>query len=239
MDGSVPAARAIHHAGTMAMAVAPHGGFGGLSSMPSPATGLISNGAAMSLGDGVGDDILQNVYERLALLEQENKLQKLKIAELDARCTTLSASSNLAAPPFLDDAAINPEIKRVQIRGAKPGYSPIVTFGRMVWLTGIVALNTDNQFVEAQTKQALEHMTVLLQKAGTDPHHLLRVNVYLSDIRTADHMYRAWNSYFESLGMVEEQRPVRITHQATLKDFGFRVEVHAEAVLPAVPRLEA
>ena len=237
MDGGSIPARV--HAGTMAVAMVLHGGFGGLSSMPSPATGLISNGAPMSLGDGVGDDILQNVYERLALLEQENKLQKLKIAELDARCTTLSAASNLAAPPFLDNASINPEIKRVQVRGAKPGYSPIVTFGRMVWLTGIVALNTENQFVEAQTRQALEHMTVLLQKAGTDPHHLLRVNVYLSDIRTADHMYRAWNSYFESLGMVEEQRPVRITHQATLKDFGFRVEVHAEAVLPALPRPKA
>ena len=80
--GSIPARV---HAGTMAVAMVPHGGFGGLSSMPSPATGLISNGAPMSLGDGVGDDILQNVYERLALLEQENKLQKLKIAELDAQ----------------------------------------------------------------------------------------------------------------------------------------------------------
>jgi enamine deaminase RidA (YjgF/YER057c/UK114 family)/uncharacterized C2H2 Zn-finger protein len=225
MDGAAARAAA-------AVAMVPHGGFGGLSTMPSPATGLISAGAGMSLGDHAGDDVLGNIYEQLAVLKEENRA-------LNARMNAMSAASNLAAPPFVDDSTIVPEIKRVQVRGAKPGYSPIVTFGRMVWLTGIVALNTDNQFVEAQTKQALEHMTVLLNKAGTNPEHLLRVNVYLSDIRTADHMYRAWNSYFDSLGLQEEQRPVRITHQATLKDAGFRVEVHAEAVLPAVPKLKA
>ena len=162
----------------------------------------------------------------ITLLKQQNEQLQLRCVEQDTKIAFLTS-------------IVNPEIKRVQVRGAKPGYSPIVTFGRMVWLTGIVALNTDNQFVEAQTKQALEHMTVLLNKAGTNPEHLLRVNVYLSDIRTADHMYRAWNSYFDSLGLQEEQRPVRITHQATLKDAGFRVEVHAEAVLPAVPKLKA
>ena len=131
--------------------------------------------------------------------------------------------------PF--DAAA--EIKRIPVRGARPGYSPIVTFGRMVWLTGIVALQTVDQDVEGQTRQALEHMTLLLHKAGTDPTHLLRLNVYLADIRCADRMYKAWNEYFEGLGLSEGQRPVRITHEARLKNEGFRVEVHAEAVLPA------
>jgi enamine deaminase RidA (YjgF/YER057c/UK114 family) len=103
----------------------------------------------------------------------------------------------------------------------------------MVWLTGIVALQTVDQDVEGQTRQALEHMTLLLHKAGTDPTHLLRLNVYLADIRCADRMYKAWNEYFEGLGLSEGQRPVRITHEARLKNEGFRVEVHAEAVLPA------
>lgn len=61
----------------------------------------------------------------------------------------------------------------------------------------------------------------------------MRVTVYLADIRSADHMYKAWNSYFEEQGLEEKDRPVRITHEAKLKDPGFRVEVHAEAVLPA------
>ena len=91
---------------------------------------------------------------------------------------------------------------------------------------------------EAQTKQVLEHMTVLLNRAGTNPEHLLRVTLCLSDIRTAEYAFRAWDSYFNELGLSEEWRPVRITHQMTLKDPQYRVEVHAEAVLPAVPQLQ-
>ena len=79
------------------------------------------------------------------------------------------------------------------IKNAKPGYSPIVIFGRMVWVTGIVALNTD-QDVEHQANQALEHMKTLLHKAGTNTRHLLKVNIYLSDIRTVDACHRAWSS---------------------------------------------
>jgi enamine deaminase RidA (YjgF/YER057c/UK114 family) len=41
------------------------------------------------------------------------------------------------------------------------GYNPIVTFGRMVWLTGIVALITTDQDVEGQTLQALTHMDMV------------------------------------------------------------------------------
>ena len=37
----------------------------------------------------------------------------------------------------------------------------------------------------------------------------------------------------ESQASQEGQRPVRITHEARLKNEGCRVEVHAEAVLPA------
>ena len=70
------------------------------------------------------------------------------------------------------------------------------------------------------------------QWAGTDPTHLLRVSVYLSDIRTAEHMYKAWNKYFEDLHLDEDNRPVRITHEARLKKEVFRVEVRPATYCP-------
>ena len=103
----------------------------------------------------------------------------------------------------------------------------------MVWVTGIVALNTVDQDVEHQTNQALEHMKTLLHKAGTNTRHLLKVNIYLSDIRTVDACHRAWEQFFAAQAMGDEERPVRITHQTVLKEQSYRVEVHAEAVLPA------
>ena len=83
------------------------------------------------------------------------------------------------------------------------------------------------------TAQALEHMKTLLHKAGTNTRHLLKVNIYLSDIRTVDACHRAWEQFFAAQAMGDEERPVRITHQTVLKEQSYRVEVHAEAVLPA------
>jgi enamine deaminase RidA (YjgF/YER057c/UK114 family) len=162
----------------------------------------------------------------ITLLKQQNELLQLRCVEQDTKIAFLTST-------------VNPEIKRVQVRSAKPGYSPIVTFGRVVWLTGIVAKHAATTWsAEAQTKQVLEHMTVLLNTAGTNPEHLLRVTLCLRDIRTAEYAFRAWDSYFNELGLSEEWRPVRITHQMTLKDPQSQVEVHAEAVLPAVPQLQ-
>ena len=171
-------------------------------------------------------DLVANMLERLQSAEQRN-------AALEQRLAVMEKANALAHgrqfPPF-DPTA---EIKRVAIKNAKPGYSPIVIFGRMVWVTGIVALNTVNQDVEHQTNQALEHMKTLLHKAGTNTRHLLKVNIYLSDIRTVDACHRAWEQFFAAQAMGDEERPVRITHQTVLKEQSYRVEVHAEAVLPA------
>ena len=145
-------------------------------------------------------DLVANMLERLQSAEQRN-------AALEQRLAVMEKANALAHgrqfPPF-DPTA---EIKRVAIKNAKPGYSPIVIFGRMVWVTGIVALNTVNQDVEHQTNQALEHMKTLLHKAGTNTRHLLKVNIYLSDIRTVDACHRAWEQFFAAQAMGDEERP--------------------------------
>ena len=175
-------------------------------------------------------DLLQSMLDRINQCERDKESMMRRIQDQDNKLRALSAGTRAGQMPPFDPYA---EIQRIPIRGANMGYNPIVTFGRMVWLTGIVALQLVDQDVEGQTEQALEHLTHLLRKAGTDSRHLVRVSVYLADIRTADSMYKAWNKHFEKLGLAEKDRPVRITHQATLKEPGFRVEVHAEAVLPA------
>mmetsp|Transcript_23712 Transcript_23712/g.58773 ORF Transcript_23712/g.58773 Transcript_23712/m.58773 type:complete len:448 (-) Transcript_23712:306-1649(-) len=174
-------------------------------------------------------DLVMQMLDRLKKLEENKADMQTQISEQQSRIASLTAGVRAAQmSPF----GSNARIKRIPIRGITPGYTPIVTFGRMVYLTGIVASQTVDQDVQGQTTQALEHMKILLVKAGTDHTHLLQVRIYLTDIRTIDHMMKAWEDFFTGLGIPEKERPSRITQQATLKDPGYRVEVHAEAVLP-------
>ena len=111
-------------------------------------------------------------------------------------------------------------------------YSPVTTFGRAVYLTGVVA-TTRGHDIELQTCEALTSLKQILHKAGTDIRHVLRVTVYISDIRFADRMYSAWGKFFDVHQVDRGNRPTRITHVACLKCPEIHVEMHAEAVLPA------
>lgn len=125
------------------------------------------------------------------------------------------------------------EIRRVRVTNANElGYSPITLFGRMVWLTGIVASDRRCD-TSLQTQQSLLSLKSLLIKAGTDLFHLLKISVFLSDIREADKMYQAWDIFFDSFDVPIEKRPVRITQVAMLKAADYLVELHAEAVMPS------
>ena len=68
---------------------------------------------------------------------------------------------------------------------------------------------------------------------------MLKVNLHLADIRDTQVVHQEWEKCFEALGMQPHDRPVRITSQMTMKETWTRVEVHAEAVLPASAGLPA
>ena len=103
-----------------------------------------------------------------------NMLERLQSADRQQRGAGAAPGCDGKGERVGARKAFRPSIPRrrslVAIKNAKPGYSPIVIFGRMVWVTGIVALNTVDQDVEHQTNQALEHMKTLLHKAGTCQH---------------------------------------------------------------------
>jgi enamine deaminase RidA (YjgF/YER057c/UK114 family) len=111
------------------------------------------------------------------------------------------------------------------------GYAAITTFGRMVYLTGVVGATPRD--VHRQTLEALTYLKQSLNKAGTDLRHLLKVTVFLSDIRLAEKAYAAWDEFFDVERVDRSQRPTRITQAASLKSPETYVEMHADAVLPA------
>ena len=170
-------------------------------------------------------ELLEIVNTQNARIQQ----QDIAIKKLADQCMLMSQNIKTGWLPPFDPTA---QIKRVKAPGANPGYNPIIQFGRLLWLTGIVSRELSNDAGE-QTLSALQNMKFMLTQAGTDLKHLLRVTLHVSDIRVMEKTATAWKEFFiKRNGMKEEDLPVRLTTQSVLKDPKFLVEVHAEAVLP-------
>ena len=169
--------------------------------------------------------LLEVVNTQNARIQQ----QDIAIKKLADQCLLMSQNIKTGWLPPFDPTA---EIKRIKAPGANPGYNPIIQFGRLLWLTGIVSRELSNDAGE-QTLSALQNMKFMLTQAGTDLKYLLRVTLHVSDIRVMEKTASAWKEFFiKRNGMKEEDLPVRLTTQAVLKDPKFLVEVHAEAVVP-------
>lgn len=141
-----------------------------------------------------------------------------------------------------ENAKLKEEVRQLRdqdIKRIKP--SGIVIFNRTVYLPRISHIFSppfDEQSIEQQTTGALLRLKSLLCDAGTTLEHLLRVTVYLDDLRKQPEMRDAWDRFFESEGIPEEVRPVPIVHAVRMLersgtlDLGLSVEMTADAALP-------
>jgi 2-iminobutanoate/2-iminopropanoate deaminase len=80
--------------------------------------------------------------------------------------------------------------------------------------------------VAAQTDQTLKNIAAILQAAGTDMAHVVKVTVLLADINTFAEMNAVYAKYFPVA------RPVRTTYAVKDIPIGALVEIDAIAVMP-------
>ena len=85
------------------------------------------------------------------------------------------------------------DIERIQ-----PGEwnSRAVTFGNLVFLSGIVADNKSLP-MKAQTEQVLAKIDGFLEEAGTNKTRVLSATVYLSDLSLKEEMNEAWMAWLD------------------------------------------
>ncbi len=111
-------------------------------------------------------------------------------------------------------------------------YSPGVTFGRLVFVSGqgatvpgtgeLVGLD-----VETQTEQVFKNMASILEAAGSSLDHVLRCGVFLADMRD----FQKMNAVYER--MMAGNKAARTTVQvAALPANGLLVEIDAIAYIP-------
>ena len=118
-----------------------------------------------------------------------------------------------------------------QAPAAVGAYSQAVAANGFVFVSGQLGLLPGTkQFagdtVAAQTEQALKNISAILQAAGTDMAHVVKVTVLLAEIATFGEMNQVYATFFPS------EPPARAAFAAKDLPLGALVEIEAIAVLP-------
>jgi 2-iminobutanoate/2-iminopropanoate deaminase len=118
------------------------------------------------------------------------------------------AVATAATTVVADDKSSDKPVKKVHWRGGKrpektPLFSGIVSYGNLVFIAGIGAHFEGD--IKAHTKHVLDEIQKRLEEVGSSMEKVLKVNVYLNDLKD----YAAMNEVF--LGRFGAEPPVRTT----------------------------
>ena len=94
-----------------------------------------------------------------------------------------------------------------------------------VYLAGQVASDA-SQGIEGQTRQVLGMVDALLARAGSDKTKILRVQIFLADLKDFTAMNSVWDSW-----VVPGNTPPRATVQAALAKPEWKIEVVVTAAV--------
>ena len=98
-------------------------------------------------------------------------------------------------------------------------YSEAAIFNGVVYLAGMVPECAETD-IRSQTANVLRQIDQRLHEAGSDKTRLLRVQIYLTDIRDIAAMNEVWDAW-----VAPGSAPPRATVQAALADSAWRIEV--------------
>jgi 2-iminobutanoate/2-iminopropanoate deaminase len=125
------------------------------------------------------------------------------------------AVATAATTVVADDKSSDKPVKKVHWRGGKrpektPLFSGIVSYGNLVFIAGIGAHFEGD--IKAHTKHVLDEIQKRLEEVGSSMEKVLKVNVYLNDLKD----YAAMNEVF--LGRFGAEPPVRTTIAASRRN---------------------
>ena len=126
------------------------------------------------------------------------------------------------------------EIQRLMVNGQPPPFSHychVVRAGELIWVSGALGVAADGTVpdnVATQTELALASIDACLKAVGAGAQHVVKVNLYLTDINDRAKINPARQRYFG------EHRPASTLVGVTaLVVPNAKVEIEATAVIPA------
>jgi len=125
-----------------------------------------------------------------------------------AKTSVVAAAVTLPAGVEAQTLSLDKPVKRVHYMSGKPPektplFSGVVTYGNMVFIAGIGAHFQGD--IKAHTKHVLDEIQKRLEAVGSSMDKVLKVNVYLNDLKD----YAGMNEMF--LGRFGAEPPVRTT----------------------------
>jgi enamine deaminase RidA (YjgF/YER057c/UK114 family) len=115
------------------------------------------------------------------------------------------------------------ETRRIDV-GAR--MSQAVVYKGVVYLSGQVALEAPGESVADQTKNILNRIAGLLERAGTSKTRILSATIWLADISAFNEMNAVWDRWVEP-----NTAPARATVEAKLATPDYAVEISVIAAL--------
>ncbi len=109
-------------------------------------------------------------------------------------------------------------------------YSPAVRAGDFLFISGQIPLDPQSGAllqggIEAQTQRCLEQIKEILAAAGASLADLIKVTIYLADIKDFEAVNRAYAAYFDL------EPPARACVAVSALPKGARIEIEAVAYL--------
>jgi len=109
-------------------------------------------------------------------------------------------------------------------------YSPAIRAGDFLFISGQIPLDPQGGLfsgpIEAQTQRCLEQIKEILAAAGGTLKDLVKVTIYLVDMKDFDAVNRAYAAYFDL------EPPARACVGVAALPKGARIEIEALAYLP-------
>ncbi|MFI5311779.1 MAG: RidA family protein [Gemmatimonadales bacterium] len=126
-------------------------------------------------------------------------------------------------------SAQQPQFLQVDPQSTRP-FSPVVRVGNMLYLAGQIATGKDGKVVPGgiapETKQVMENIKQVLEKAGSDLDHVVKCTVFLADMKEWDAMNEVYRTYFQ-----KGRYPARSAFGATGLALDARTEIECIAVV--------
>ena len=113
------------------------------------------------------------------------------------KSTTVAAATAVVAAPASAQEAEKP-VKKVHRKGAAPAkpalFNRVVSYANLVFVSGIGAHYPGD--IKQHTKTVLDEMQAALELAGSSMEKVLKVNVYLNDLKDYDGMNEVFRGRF-------------------------------------------
>ena len=124
----------------------------------------------------------------------------------------------------------------VEIEKISPGtptagpYSPGIKFGNLIFVSG-QGPKQGALDIKEQTQTVLENIKTIVEAAGAKVKDIIKISVFLKDMKDFGKMNRTYKKFFNANG-VSERFPARTTVEvSSLPVANFLIEVDAIAVL--------